>query len=87
MRHYENIHQIIDKLKNCETLTEEECDDLVSVLEPALGKFIPTREEYLENQHRIDLIKEYQKSIKTVDKIPDIFKKVQAYDDKYHEGE
>ena len=87
MRHYENIHQIIDKLESYETLTEEECDDLVSILKPALGKFIPTREEYLDYQDKCELVNEYRKSIRTTYKIPAILEEIQSYNDKYHVGE
>lgn len=87
MRHYENIYDIIGKLENYELLTEEECDDLLSILKPALGEFIPTREEYLEYKNNIELIKEYQKSIRTTDLIPDLLEKCQTYNEKYHKGE
>lgn len=87
MRHYENIYEIIAKLESYEKLTDEECDDLVSVLKPALGEFIPTREEYLDYQNNVELIKEYGKSIKTEDLVPDLMNKLQEYNDKYHKGE
>ena len=87
MRYYENIYDIISKLENYKSLTEEECDDLLSILKPALGEFIPTREEYLEYKNNIELIKEYRKSITTIDLIPDLLEKCQAYNEKYHKGE
>lgn len=87
MRNYDNIYEIIEKLKEYENLTEEECDDLVGILEPAIGEFIPTREEYIEYKCNLELIKEYQKSIKTTDLIPKLVERCKAFDDKYYKEE
>ena len=87
MKNYENIYEIIGKLEECKPLTEEECGDLVNILNDALGEFIPTRDEYLEYKQNIELIKEYQKSIKTTDLIPELLRKCDEYNDKYHKNE
>lgn len=87
MRHYENIYDIISKLENYESLTEEECDELLSILKPALGEFIPTKDEYLEYKYNIELIKEYGMNAKKADLVPALMEKCEKYSDKYHKGE
>lgn len=87
MRNYRNIYSIIDKLKDKEPLNDEECNDLVNILEPALGEFIPTYEEYCDYSYNIEQILEKQESIKTVDDIPALVDKCNKYNEKYHKGE
>lgn len=87
MRDYNIIYRIIDKLKKKELLIDEEYDDLVNILESAMGEYIPTFDEYCNYYDNIKLIHEYQKSINTVDLIPKLLVEQDAYNDKYHKGE
>lgn len=87
MMFYEYIHSAYEKLKKGEELAQDEIDEIVKLLDKAMGKWVPTPEELLNYKQNVDDVQRYKMSLSTVNLVQPLIEKMNRYNDKYHFGE